>query len=73
MPLSDPRAEMWRPLRVAVLSALLKRKGLVTSPGATAAAAAEDSLERAWKRLSVTATRAPRFRWQIWGKWWGRS
>lgn len=72
MPVSDPRDETWSRFRIAILSALLKRKGLVASPGAIATAAAEDSVGLAWKRLSVLATRTHKFRWLFWGHLWGR-
>src|SRR2546425_8240054 len=73
VPVSDLRDETWRRFRVGVLSALLKRKGLVASPGAVAAAAAEDSIERAWKRISIVAMRTAKHRWSLWGYWWRRS
>jgi hypothetical protein len=67
--LSDPKDACWRLLRGAVLSAVLRRKRLVAAPGIVSAAAEDESLAQAWKRVSAVASPAPRVRWQWWRMW----
>jgi hypothetical protein len=68
MPLNDPRDETWRRLRAAAIRAVLKRKGLMASEGVIASAAADESVERAWRRVAPLAT-TQAIRRPFWSAW----